>query len=56
MVVGARQADLSSSQTAEGLCGFWGFVRFVQFLGFAEDGPKKENIQWAAVVWRKVSC
>ncbi len=25
-------------------------------LGFTENGPKRENIQWAAVVWTKMPC
>ncbi len=45
MVFGARQADLSISKTADLL----GFSRTIT-LGFTENDPKKENIQWSAVI------
>lgn len=48
MVNGATQRGLTVSKTAHPL----------EFsppsLGFAEDGPKRETIECAAVVWRKM--
>ncbi len=51
MVVGARQAGLSISK----LLIYWDF-HAQPSLGFTENGLKRENIQWAAVVWTKMPC
>lgn len=49
VVDGARQARLTISPTAHLL----GLSQ--PSPGFTENGPKRETIEWAAVVWRKMS-
>ncbi len=49
MVVGARQASLSISKTAD-LLGF----SHTTISGLQRMVKKRENIQWAAVVWTKI--
>ncbi len=48
MFVCARRAGLSISETAD-LLGF-------SHTTISENGPKREHIQWAAVVWTKMPC
>ncbi len=37
-------------------CWSIGILHTQPSLGFTENGPKKINIQWAAVVWTKMPC
>ncbi len=37
------------------LLSYWDF-HAQPSVGFTDNGPKRENIQWAAVVWTKMPC